>query len=64
MIQPVMKKLMKIREVASRLQVSPRTVYRLISSGDIRAVKVRGSTRVHPQTLEAYVRRATGGHHD
>ena len=58
------KKLMKVGQVATHLQVSPRTVYRLIAAGEIRAVKIRGSTRVHPQTLEAYVRRATGGHHD
>ena len=52
------EKLLNIDEVAATLNVSRRTVYRLIAEGKIRALKIRGSTRVHPSNLDLYVRRA------
>lgn len=53
-----MDRLLTIPQVASQLRVSERTVYRLISSGDLRPLKVRGATRVHPAQIRAYLRRA------
>ena len=52
------KPLLSLGEVASVLQVSQRTVRRIIARGDL-AVVVASSgrgARVHPDTLDAYVR--------
>lgn len=51
-------RLLTIGQVASRLRVSDRTIYRLIASGELRIVKVRGATRIHPAQVSAYLRRA------
>jgi excisionase family DNA binding protein len=47
--------MMDMREVATRLSVSIRTVERLIASGELRAVRVRRSVRVTPEALDAYI---------
>ena len=47
--------MMDMREVATRLSVSIRTVERLIASGELRAVRVRRSARVTPEALDAYI---------
>ena len=44
-----------IKEVAERLKCSERTVYRLISEGDLPAFRVRSSLRVKTESIEAYV---------
>ncbi len=41
-----------VREVADILRVTPRTVWRMISSGELQAFKVRGDYRVRRQVLE------------
>lgn len=45
----------KVVEVAQRLRVDPRTIYRLITSGGLRAVKVGRVWRVPADSLEAYL---------
>jgi excisionase family DNA binding protein len=49
--------LLTIREVAERLAVSTRTVYKLIEDGAFPSVRVgEGSVRVDAAALDAYVR--------
>lgn len=47
--------LLDLEDVADALQVSTSTVKRLIRHKKLRAVKVEGSTRVHPDDLDTYV---------
>jgi excisionase family DNA binding protein len=58
-----MMKLIERSEVASLLGVSLRTVDRLRSSGELRAIRIRGSIRFAAQDVEAYVasKRQAGG---
>lgn len=49
---------LSVAEVAARLQVSKMTVYRLVHSGDLPAVRVQGSFRVSRAALEEYLRGA------
>lgn len=49
--------LLRINEVASRLQKSRSTVYRIIAAGDLPTVHVGTSgARVHPDDLDRYMR--------
>lgn len=42
-----------IEQVAKRLQVSTKTVRRMIDSGDLYAVKAGGQIRIPPESLES-----------
>jgi excisionase family DNA binding protein len=44
-----------VREVASTLRVSNMTVYRLINSGDLRAVRVGKSFRLREDDVNSYL---------
>ena len=58
---PAGTQLLKIAEVARRLQCSVRTVWALIAAGDIRAVRLtRRATRVEEAELERFIDRARG----
>ncbi|MGO9790989.1 MAG: helix-turn-helix domain-containing protein [Solirubrobacteraceae bacterium] len=46
---------MSIDEVAAMLAISARGVYRLMSRGDLVAVKVGSRTRVEPRELRRYI---------
>jgi excisionase family DNA binding protein len=50
-----MKRLLRLDEAASLLDISPRTIYRLVSSGDLPALKVRGGIRIDTQDLNTYI---------
>jgi len=52
-------KLLTLREVADALQVSERTIRRLVNRGDLAGFKVgdRGQVRVKSEDLEAYLER-------
>lgn len=43
-------------DIAEILQVSPKTVYRMVKSGDIGALWVRGQIRITAESLEAYLK--------
>jgi excisionase family DNA binding protein len=45
----------KVAEVAQRLRVDPRTIYRVIALGHLRAVRVGRVWRVPADALEAYL---------
>jgi excisionase family DNA binding protein len=46
---------------ADKLDVGRTTVYALITSGELRSVKIGRSRRVPAAALEAYINRLTGG---
>ena len=48
-------KVVTVKEVAHALRVSPMTVYRLVKSGELEAVRVGRSFRIHEQSFEAYL---------
>ena len=47
-------------KTADQLNVSERTVDTLIASGELQPVRIRGCVRVHPKTLQAFIRRHAG----
>lgn len=49
---------LRLDQVAERLQVSRATVDRIVASGELRVTRVgsgRGHPRVHPRDLDAYL---------
>ena len=52
---PVTPLLLTVHEVAQRLQVSPRTVERAVTAGELRSVRIGRSRRVAPDDLEHYI---------
>jgi excisionase family DNA binding protein len=53
------KALLKIPEVAVCLSVCPRTVWTLIAMGELKAVKIRGSTRISAESIEALIKKGS-----
>jgi excisionase family DNA binding protein len=53
-----MQKLLRVSDVCDVLNLSERTVRRLIASGQLRAMKIRGSLRVSDAELHRFVARA------
>lgn len=54
--------LLTVREVAAAMRVSSMTVYRLINSGDLRAIRVGKHFRIRQHDLDAYLdARVVGG---
>jgi len=49
------KRLLKVSQVASILNVSRAMTYRLMQQGEIRSVHISGSRRVRPEDLERYI---------
>ena len=49
-------KLLRVREAAARLAVSPRTVWRMIAAKNLQVVHVRGCTRVLLAEVAKYVK--------
>ncbi len=47
-----------VAEVATRMRVSKMTVYRLVHSGDLEAVRVGRSFRVPEPAVDEYLRRS------
>lgn len=52
-----MKRNLSIKQTADLLGSSTRTVYRLISDGELTALHVRGSLRIPEEGVEEYQRR-------
>ena len=50
-----------VAEVAALMRVSKMTVYRLVHSGDLAAIRVGRSLRVPEQAVHAYLRAALPG---
>jgi len=51
------KKLYRVDEVADILNCSSRSVYRLISAGELRAFRIRSSLRVSREGLDLFIQR-------
>lgn len=49
------EKLLRIKDVATRLNVSVATAWRLIKNGKLTAIRIGKSVRVQPADLEAYI---------
>jgi len=47
--------LLKVNEVADRLRVTPLTVYRWISSGKLKALRIDGILRIEEETLDRFI---------
>jgi excisionase family DNA binding protein len=56
---PRTERLLRPREAAELLNVSPRTLDRLIASGELRAVRVGGSRRIRPTDVRDLVERGS-----
>ena len=54
-------KMMTIKDVAERLRISTKTVYRLINEGKLMPIKIRRSTRIDEAVLEEYLQSIPGG---
>ena len=52
-------RLLSVGETAERLNVSPRTVYRLAESGELPVLRIGGSLRVDPNELRSYIYQET-----
>lgn len=50
-------RLLKVAEVAERLNVDPRTVYRYIAQGHFRTVKFGGCRRILESSFEDFISR-------
>lgn len=55
-------KFLTVAEVAELMRVSKMTVYRLVHSGDLTAVRVGRSFRVPERAVHDYLREAFGEH--
>ena len=55
-----------VEEVAAKLRVSPRTVYRMVQRGELRGVRVGDLYRIPREAFEAFMRgeRPDGGKQD
>lgn len=54
-------KMMTIKDVAERLRISTKTVYRLINEGALVPVKIRRNTRIEESVLDEYLQSIHGG---
>jgi excisionase family DNA binding protein len=57
---PPSRKLLTVAKVADRLQVSIRTVRRLIASEKIKTLRIGRAVRVSPAALDGYMTAAAG----
>lgn len=52
------KLMLTVTEVATKLRLAPRTVYRLIQAGELRAVRVSGNRlRIEEEALQKFIER-------
>ena len=50
---PVALRLLRIKDIAERLQVSSRTIHRLVASGDLIVLRIGRSVRVSEGALQS-----------
>ena len=53
--------LLKYRQAAEVLQVSDRTIFTLVKTGQLKAVRFRGTVRIDRRDLEAFIQQAKEG---
>jgi excisionase family DNA binding protein len=54
---PAARSLLTVNAAADLLAISRRTIYRLVSTGDLRAVHVGERMRFRPEEIDAYLER-------
>jgi len=54
------ERLLKISDVAERLNVSRWTVSRLLDAGDLPSIMIKGCKRVRPSDLARFIEKETG----
>jgi excisionase family DNA binding protein len=52
---------LSVREVAAKLRVSPKSIYRAVHRGELPTVRVGRQFRISGRALDAYIRAAGGG---
>jgi excisionase family DNA binding protein len=52
--------LLRIKAVAARLGVSPRTVYRLVAEGQLKILHVRGCACIEERGVQDFIERSKG----
>jgi excisionase family DNA binding protein len=48
--------LLTIKQAAAQLQISERTIFRLIEKGELNSISIGKSLRIHPEELERIAR--------
>ncbi len=57
--EPIMQPLLNVKEVAQLLNVSPHTVYKMKSYGQIPAVKIGGALKFEVSAIQAWLKTKT-----
>ena len=52
---PTAPRLLTIKDVAERLQMSSRTIHRLVANGDITVIRIGRSVRISEKALKAFL---------
>ena len=53
--RPAAPRLLTVRDVAERLQMSSRTIHRLVANGDLTVVRIGRSVRIREEALKAFL---------
>lgn len=53
--RPTPAHLLTIRDVADRLQVSGRTIHRLVANGELKVIRIGRAVRVSEEALKAFL---------
>jgi excisionase family DNA binding protein len=53
------KRFWTVHEIASRLRVSPMTIYRAVAAEELHALRIGRSIRITERALDEYLRAAT-----
>ncbi len=53
--RPAAPRLLTIRDVAERLQVSGRTIHRVVANGDLTVIRIGRAVRVSEEALKAFL---------
>lgn len=53
--RPAVPHLLTIKDVAERLQMSPRTIHRLVANGDLTVVRIGRAVRISEEALKAFL---------
>ena len=53
-------RLLRLEDIADRLAISRSMAWKLLATGELKAVRIGRAVRVRPADLEAYIERAAG----
>jgi len=57
---PTPENLLTVSDVAARLALSKKSIYRLIETGELKAVRFGNTVRIHPDDLRAFINERRG----